>query len=95
MIVEAGVIFNELHDGSIRAVYAKGRLDGGIHPMAVSIIMRHCFCTEAMERMFARDFGLYHRLPKFLRSPIWDKTWVPPFVDTLRMHPLSQMLERK
>jgi len=31
MIVEASVIFDELHDGSIRAVYAKGRLDGSIH----------------------------------------------------------------
>jgi len=60
MIVEAGFIFDELHDGSVRVV---------------SIIMWHCFCTEAMERIFARDFGLYHMLPKFLRSPIWDETW--------------------
>jgi len=31
MIVEASVIFNELHDRSIRAVYTKGCLDGSIH----------------------------------------------------------------
>jgi len=31
VIVEAGVIFDELCDGSIRAVYAKGCLDGSIH----------------------------------------------------------------
>jgi len=31
VIVEASVIFDELHDGSIGAVYAKGCLDGSIH----------------------------------------------------------------
>jgi len=31
VIVEAGVIFNELHDGSVRSVYTKGCLDGSVH----------------------------------------------------------------
>jgi len=31
MIIEAGVVFNELHDGSVRPVYTKGRLDSGVH----------------------------------------------------------------
>ena len=45
-----------------------------------------------MDKMFAKEAGLYHTVPTFWRCPTKVDTWVPPFVDTFRCWPLGRML---
>ena len=53
----------------------------------VSIVIRKRFCTAAIDRIFASNFGLYHTCPKPSKVPTCIDSWGPPFVWTLSILP--------
>ena len=57
----------------------------------VSMVTLQTLRTSFIDRIFAIEFGLYHRVPKFGNSPTWYQSWCPPLVIARKISLLSWM----
>ena len=56
------------------------------------MVILHNFWTEAMDKMFASESGLYHTVLNTSESPIKEETCIPPLVYTVSEEALGLML---